>query len=89
MDKTEQLKEIEFLWNTPEDIVLYFTKLHKEQERLETIYINWDDLQKVTQDVEFLLKSIVWRREDDLLVVKSRHGQDMRNLQVIFQGALR
>ena len=35
MNKKDQFKKTEFLWNPEEDIVVYFTKLHKEQEQLE------------------------------------------------------
>ena len=34
-EKKEQLKETEFPWNPKEDISLYFSKSHKEQEWLK------------------------------------------------------
>ena len=34
-EKNDQLKETEFLWNPENDIVVYFTELHKKQELLE------------------------------------------------------
>ena len=39
-------------WDPEEDIAVYFIKLHKEQERLKIVRINWNDLQKVTQSVD-------------------------------------
>ena len=56
-EKKYQLKETEFTWNLEEDIALYFTNLHKEQELLKKVVINWDDLQKFTQAVDEIYSS--------------------------------
>ena len=45
----EHLKETDLLWNPEKDIAIYFTKPHKEEERLKKIGIIWNELRKVTQ----------------------------------------
>ena len=34
-ENKEKLKDTEFLWNPEEDIVMYFTNMYKEKERLK------------------------------------------------------
>ena len=42
-EKKEKPNETAFLYKPEEDIALYFTKLHKEQDWLKKVGINWDD----------------------------------------------
>ena len=56
-DNMEQLKETELPWNPEEDIAVYLLKIHKEQERLKKVGINWDESQKVTQAVKKMYSS--------------------------------
>ena len=45
-EKKYQLKETEFLWDLEEDTAVYFTKLHRDQEQLKKVGINWDGFAK-------------------------------------------
>ena len=71
MEKTEHLKGMEFPWNLEEDIAVYFAKLHKVQERLEKVGINWDDSQNVTGAVEKMCSSQLFG-EDKMIYWKDK-----------------
>ena len=61
---------------------MYFMKLHKEQERLKIVEINWDDSQNFTQAVYEMYLSRLFG--EDGLEGKIGCGKDVDNVQVLF-----
>ena len=56
-EKKKQLKETGIPWNQEEDTTIYFIRLDKEQERLKTFKIIWDETQKIAQAVDEIYNS--------------------------------
>ena len=61
--KKEQIKNTEFLWLADEDVTVYFAKLEKEQQKLTTMGIVWDNTQKVTQAVDKMYASGIFDKK--------------------------
>ena len=62
-DKKKQIKNTEFPWLAEEDVTVYFAKLEKEQQKLKTMGIKWDDTQKVTQAVDEMYASGIFDKK--------------------------
>ena len=62
-DKKLQIKNTEFPWLADEDVTVYFAKLEKEQQKLTTMGIVWDDTQKVTQVVDKIYASGIFDKK--------------------------
>ena len=56
-ENKDQLKDTEFQWKYEEDIAVYFTKLHKDQEGLKKVRIRWYDTHNFTQAVDEMYTS--------------------------------
>ena len=61
--KKEQIKNTEFLWLADKDVTVYFAKLEKEQQKLTTMGIVWDNTQKVTQAVDKMYASGIFDKK--------------------------
>ena len=57
------LQDPEFPWLAEEDVTVYFAKLEKEQQKLKTMGIKWDDTQKVTQAVDEMYASGIFDKK--------------------------
>lgn len=62
-DKKMQIKNTELPWLADEDVIVYFTKLDKEQQKLTVMGIKWDDTQKVTQAVDEMYSSGIFDKK--------------------------
>ena len=45
-------------------MTVYFAKLEKEQQKMTTMGIKWDDTQKVTQAVDEMYASGIFEKKD-------------------------
>ena len=81
LNKTEKIyqqKDTKFTCILEEDIAVYFTKLHKQQELLKKVGINWDDFAEIhAGDQINLLQLTVQQVKDDQLGGKIEYEQNM------------